>query len=175
MRAHPSKLMEQQAKSLHLPYEVIDLQEPFEKSYEEALVRLKETYGVETIVTGDIAEVMEQPNWITNRCKAVGLKAFLPLWHLDREVILNKLVQYHFKVIFSCVKAPWFTVDWLGREITLESIQSLKELHAINAVDLCGENGEYHTIVLNGPGYSEEIPFRRTETYEDKGTFLFNF
>ena len=118
---------------------------------------MKNNFDVETIVTGDIAEVMQQPNWITLRCKAVGLNAFLPLWQLDREEILLKLIDYNFNAIISYAKEPWFTEKWIGRKITHELIQELKELHQLNGVDICGENGEYHTIVIDGPDYQYSV------------------
>lgn len=157
MKAHPSRIMKAQASALGLPYEQIPLEKPFEKSYEDELLKFKNDLGIETVVTGDIDEVMGQPNWITVRCKAIGITPFLPLWKLDREMILRKILHYQFKVVISYVKEPWFTEDWNGREITMKLIEELKELNLKNGVDLCGENGEYHTIVLDGPGYNFQI------------------
>ncbi len=156
-RAHPVIAMQKQAQALNIPYEVIPVGEPYKRSYEEALRKIKNRCQVETVVTGDIAEINGQPNWITQRSKPAGVSVFLPLWHMKREKILTKLCALGYTIIFSCVKEPWFTDEWLGRKINKETQKELAVLHKEKGVDMCGENGEYHTLVLNGPDYNKRL------------------
>ena len=155
--AHPIHFMKQQAQALNIPHVVILVQEPFKESYEAAIAQLRETYGIDTLVTGDIAEVHGNSNWITERSKPSGMNVYLPLWHLEREHILQKLIELDFKTIFSCVKEPWFGKEWLGKEVSYEILEKLKVIHQLKGLDICGEQGEYHTLVLDGPEYKQEL------------------
>lgn len=172
LRAHPSEVMEQQAKSLEIPYEFVLIEEPYDESYEKEIALLKEKYGIDTIVTGDIAEVNGNSNWITERCKSCGVDVFLPLWHLDRKQILQKMINLKFNIVFSCVKEPWFTKDWLGRELNEEAVDELEIIHKDTGLDICGENGEYHTLVVNGPGYTTSIEIGNWSILDDNGVYL---
>lgn len=153
-KAHPIEVMQMQAKALGLPYITIPINEPYKESYEAAIKKLKDEHGINTLITGDIEEIHGNNNWISERSRPAGVEVFLPLWHLSREILMQKIIAVGFKVVFSCVKRPWFDESWLGREISLET---LVDLRRIDNLDLCGEQGEYHTLVLNGPGYKNEI------------------
>jgi diphthine-ammonia ligase len=155
--AHPIQVMTQQAKALNLPHVIVPVNEPYKESYEEAIAGIKLMYDIQTIVTGDIAEIHGNTNWITERSAPSGVQVYLPLWHLEREQILQRLIALNFKTIFSCVKEPWFTSEWLGRSLTIETLHQLKILHERNGLDLCGEQGEYHTLVLDGPEYTYRL------------------
>jgi uncharacterized protein (TIGR00290 family) len=156
-RAHPLHFMKQQAHALNIPHVVISVNEPYKESYENAIAEIKKKYAIETIVTGDIAEIHGNTNWITDRSKPSGINVFLPLWHLEREQILNKLFDLNFKILFSCVKEPWFTTSWLSRELNAESLKELNSIHKLKGLDICGEQGEYHTLVLDSPEYHSEL------------------
>lgn len=156
-RAHPISVMEMQSKALGISHAIVAVNEPYKESYEEAIMQIKNQYQVDTIVTGDIAEIHGNTNWMTERSKPAGVNVLLPLWHLDRQQILNKLFASGFKIIFSCVKEPWFTSDWLGKELTQEVVTELTKIHELKGLDICGEQGEYHTLVLDGPLYKKEI------------------
>jgi len=153
-KAHPIEIMKLQAEALSLPYFLIPVGEPYKESYEKANKELKEQQGIDTLITGDIAEVHGNSNWITDRSKPAGVNVVLPLWHLDREQLLKRLFSLNFKVIFSCVKEPWFTAEWLGRELNENTVE---EMRTIDNLDLCGEQGEFHTLVLDGPSYKSAI------------------
>lgn len=156
-RAHPLAVMKKQAEALGVPHAVIAVNEPYKESYEEAIMQIKNQYQIDTIVTGDIAEIHGNTNWMTERSKPAGVNVLLPLWHLGRQQILNQLFASGFKIIFSCVKEPWFTSDWLGKELTKEVVLELTKIHELKGLDICGEQGEYHTLVLDGPLYKKEI------------------
>jgi diphthine-ammonia ligase len=159
--AHPLFIMEAQSLALNLPYRTITISEPFRENYEEAIASFKIKYGVDTLVTGDISQVDGFPNWIRERSLPSGMKVFTPLWEKDRRVILNRLLSLHFQVIFSGVKKPWLTEDWLGREMTNSSLEQLNILGQETGLDLCGEQGEYHTLVLDGPSFYKRIEIER--------------
>jgi diphthine-ammonia ligase len=155
--AHPIQLIKLQSEALKIQHESIVITFPYEKGYEDALLYVKNKYNVHTIVTGDIAEVQGNSNWIKERCTPLNLNVLLPLWHLDRTAILNRLFQLNFEVILTCVKAPWFDSSWLGKQLNSETILDFHKINEKYPLDFCGENGEYHTMVLDGPNYTKKI------------------
>jgi uncharacterized protein (TIGR00290 family) len=158
--AHPLLIMDAQSQALNLPHRTLTISEPFQENYEKAIASIKTKYEVDTLVTGDIAEVDGFPNWIRECSQPSGMKVFTPLWEKDRKTILNRLLSLRFQVIFSGVKKPWLTEDWLGREITDSSLEQLRVLGRETGLDLCGEQGEYHTLVLDGPIFNKRIEIR---------------
>ena len=155
--AHPLGFMEYQAEALELPHYTLEVKEPFKESYERAIHSLREKYGIGTLITGDIAEVDGNPNWIRECSEYSGMDVLTPLWGADRNELISRLISYKFKVIFSCVKKPWFTSDWLGMELNEDSLEQLRKIKIRTGLDICGEQGEYHTLVLDGPPFKKSI------------------
>ncbi|SDT89738.1 MJ0570-related uncharacterized domain-containing protein [Verrucomicrobium sp. GAS474] len=167
--AHPLPVLAAQAASLGLPHRVVPIEgTDYAARYEEALHALRGE-GIATVITGDIAEVGGQPNWIEARCRALreaGRPAPVlrrPLWGRDREALLRALLAARFEVRFSHVKAPWFTPEWHGRPLDAAAVEALKAIRAdprlAPPLDLCGEEGEYHTLVVDGPGFARPVAF----------------
>ena len=55
------------------------------------------------------------------------------------------------------MRRPWFDEEWLGRELDIDCLKSLKALSDEYEIDLCGENGEYHTMVVDAPIFKEKL------------------
>ncbi len=155
--AHPVSFMKLQAEALALPHWLWPVHEPFHEGYEAGLHWLKATMGIDTVVTGDIAEVAGHPNWIRERARPVGMNVLTPLWGRDRSELLQRLLALQFKVIFSCVKTRWLGAEWVGRDLDPEAIASLRALRQQNGLDLCGEEGEYHTLVTDAPEFNRRV------------------
>ncbi len=146
-----------QSQSLGIPHLFLEIGEPFAQQYELQLEKLKTQLGVSVVISGDISEVHGAPNWITDRAAAVGMETLLPLWHADRKTVLQQLVATGFEVIITLVKNPWLPESFVGKTLDAALIDELSMLHAENGMDICGENGEFHTMTLNGPGYRSPI------------------
>ena len=155
--AHPLKLMAAQAEALRLPHRVMEIVEPFEAGYRQAISQLCRSEGLSAIVTGDIAEVAGMPNWVRQCCRGLDVEVFMPLWHRARGEIMDAVLAAGIKPVLSCVKRPWFTADWLGRVIGGPCLEELRRLGQRTGLDLCGENGEYHTMVMDGPEFRESL------------------
>ncbi|HUZ08331.1 MAG TPA: hypothetical protein VMV89_12710, partial [Candidatus Paceibacterota bacterium] len=139
--AHPPDFIKMQAQALALPHYILPISEPFEKSYETALVRLRDEMGICMVITGDIAEVNGSPNWIRERSRPVGMKVHTPLWGRDRLTLLRQQLASGFKVVFSCVNTRWLTAGWVGRELDDAAIADLRSVRDRTGLDLCGEEG----------------------------------
>jgi uncharacterized protein (TIGR00290 family) len=164
--AHPVAVMKLQADALGLPHFVWPVNAPFAESYEAGLRWLRETMHIDTVITGDIAEVGGSPNWIRERSRAAGLNVLTPLWGRDRLTLLRQLLAAGFMVIFSCIKTQWLTPAWVGRQLDEAAIAELLLLRGQNGLDLCGEEGEYHTLVTDAPDFQRHVQFGTADMRE---------
>lgn len=155
--AHPISFMKYQAQALGLPHYLLKIDEPFKENYENAILHLKERDRIDTLITGDIAEVDGLPNWIRERSEYSNVNVLTPLWGCDRFEVIDQFLSYKFKAIFSCVKKPYFTEEWLGMELDKDSFKRLRAISAETGLDICGERGEYHTLVVDGPPFKKKI------------------
>jgi diphthine-ammonia ligase len=155
--AHPVAIMKLQAEALGLRHLILPVAEPFDKSYEAHLHTLRNEMGIDVVITGDIAEVGGSPNWIRERSRPVGMQVHTPLWGRDRETLLADLSRLGFEVRFSCIKKRWLTESWVGRVLDDEAVAELRAVRERTGLDLCGEEGEYHTLVTNSPQFARPI------------------
>ena len=154
---HPVPVMELQAKSIGIPLLKLPVKEPFEKTYHEACAKLVEM-GIEGIVTGDIYVVDElHGRWMDKVTEGLDLKVIMPLWEEDTGKVLDEEVSSGFKSVFTCLLKKYFTEEWAGRELNMNSVKDLKALAKDKGMDPCGENGEYHTMTVDGPIFKEKI------------------
>ena len=86
------------------------------------------------------------------------MKALFPLWKKDTNTLARELIDLDFKAIVVCVNEAYLDDSYLGRVIDPDFIDSLP-----TNVDPCGENGEYHTFVFDGPIFKEPITFELGE------------
>ena len=130
----------------------------YEQEFKKALLQMR-AKGVEGVVTGDVYDVaMHEAGWLDRVCKEMGLKPLKPLWHRDTGQIINEFISAGFKATVVRTKNEVLGSEWLGREINR---QFLAELPA--SVDPCGENGEFHTFVTDGPIFKNSIEILETE------------
>ena len=154
---HPLPIMELQAKSIGIPLLKLKVKEPYEKSYNEAISKLVDM-GIEGIVTGDIYVVDDlHGRWMDKVTKGLDISVIMPLWEQDTSKVLDEEISSGFRSVFTCLGRQWFTEDWLGRELNKNSVKDLKALAKEKGMDPCGENGEYHTMTIDGPIFKETI------------------
>ncbi len=171
--SHPLSIMKYQSEAIKTPFIWERLDPPYEKSYRQAILELKAEYGIEAVVTGDISYVDAfHGNWIDDICKGTGVEVIKPLWEKPRKALMEDLLASGFKVMFSCVKEPWLTADWVGKIITPELLKDMEALHDKNGLDLCGENGEYHTMTLDAPFFTETIEVPKFKTKKTENGYI---
>ena len=165
--AHPTELMELQAQKIGMPIEFVPISEPYKQNYRQQIETIRDT-GIEILITGDISTVDGMPNWIEE--VAAGLvEVHKPLWELDRHTILDTLISNKFKVICSLAYKKHFQQTITGRYFDAELISELKQL----PIDACGEQGEYHTWVLDAPFFKAPVQLTGTRVIEaDKYCYL---
>jgi len=155
-QAHDLDLMAFQARALGLPHRRMVVSFPYQQGYERALADLLAS-GIDCVVTGDIAEVDGHPNFIASCAERVGMRVALPLWGIDRREHVKEIVALGFDVVLTYVNEPWLDAAWVGRHLDPQALTELEQLSRTNGLDLAGENGEYHSMVLAGPGFHARL------------------
>ncbi|MNS43971.1 ATP-binding region [compost metagenome] len=150
----------------------MEINEPFKEGYEAAIQNLKNDLGIELLISGDIDEVNNFPSWIKERSEAVGMEVYTPLWQIDRMELINRIPNEDFRVIFSLVRKPWFTSSWVGDRINPSKIDQLSMFRELKGIDICGEQGEYHTLVLDGPIFNKTMVIQESHI-EAKSDFYY--
>lgn len=147
-----SKLIALQARAMGLPILQPKVTwETYEAGFKDALEKLK-LKGITGLVTGDIY-LQEHKDWIDRVCGESGVRAVLPLWEMDTVQLLNDFIEAGFKAIIVSVKAKFLGKEWLGRQVDKKLASELGQL----GVDVCGEAGEFHTFVYDGPSFKKPV------------------
>jgi uncharacterized protein (TIGR00290 family) len=174
-KAHPLRLMELQAKAAGIPHTIAVVDEPYGENYVKALAGLKRLH-ISCIVTGDIDEVSGHPNFMEEYCRSAGMALEAPLWQMKREEIFSMLMDEKIDFSFTCVqKQIPAAAGWVGKKFNDELYWHLVIQSAISGMDLCGENGEYHTMVTNAPFFNGTICLNSVSVEEDEKYFFARF
>ena len=88
-------------------------------------------------------------------CRDLDIELYMPLWKQSSAGIINQILEAGFEVILASVKASLFSDEWLGRKIDVDFVKDLNDLDS--SIDPCGESGEFHTLVTDGPIFKERI------------------
>lgn len=140
----------------------------YEQDFKSAIAVLK-TEGIEAGVFGDIY-LMEHRTWIERVCDEMGIQAIFPLWGDTTVLLGNELVDAGFEPLVVSVHQDHLTKDFLGRIFNHDMIQELQKL---DGIDLCAENGEFHSFVVNGPAFKHPVAYEKSKVYfQDKHWFL---
>lgn len=154
-----AELLDAQSQSIGIPMVKQETTpNTYEQDFKKALLKMK-AKGVGGIVTGDVYDVaLHEAGWLDGVCKAVGLEPVRPLWHRDTGQIVNEFVNAGFKATVVRTKNEVLGLEWLGREVNKQFLAALPA-----NVDPCGENGEFHTFVTDGPNFKNRIDILESE------------
>ncbi len=125
----------------------------YREVFVEALQYLKEQ-GVEIGVFGDI-DFEPHREWIQSVCAEAGLTALLPLWGENQEALAREFIRTGFKSTVIATRASFLGQEWLGRTFNLKFLQDVARVKP--PVTPCGEAGEFHTLVVNGPIFQKSL------------------
>ncbi len=153
-------LLERQAESLGIPLKLGFIpasadNETYEKAMAKVLIQLKEE-GIDTIAFGDIF-LEDIREYREKMLRKLGMRGLFPLWMEDTHHLAEEFIELGFRAVVISSFYPRL----LGMEYDR---QFLEELKAIGEdIDPCGERGEFHTFVYDGPLFSHPIRFRKGE------------
>lgn len=147
-------LLERIAAALELPLLLCPpTGEAYHLAFEEGLRRAM-AMGAEACVFGDI-DIEDNAAWCRARCEAAGLSACFPLWQRNRVENTREAVSLGYRCVVKCVRNGVLPQEYLGRVMDEEMIRDMDS----RGIDVCGENGEYHTIVLDGPLFHRPVGY----------------
>lgn len=153
-RSHgiPFAILEAQANAMKIPLHCISSSwGNYEVNFTNALKELKQRFELTHSVFGDI-DLQAHRDWEEKVCAAAGLTAILPLWKKDRKELVMQMLDAGIKtIIVSCNEQ--MGKNFIGELITPERINELESM----GIDACGENGEYHTLVIDCPLFQQAI------------------
>ena len=165
----PSGILDAQSDAIGIPLvKQKATPETYENDFKGALLKLK-AKGAEGLVTGDIYEVAgHEEGWLGRVLKEVGLKPIKPLWMGDTKQIYLDYLKTGFKATVVRTKLEKLGVEWLGRTLDKKFYDDILKL---GNVDPCGEGGEYHTVVTDGPTFKKKIEILETQKHKLDGGF----
>ena len=148
-------LLEMQAKSLGLPLEKILIKknttnEQYEHKMRQVLTKYL-TAGVTSVVFGDIFPD-DLREYRENKLKKIGMTAIFPLWKMNTEVLAKIFIKLGFKAVITCIDTQHLNKVFAGMTFDNKLLLKLPP-----DVDPCGENGEFHSFVYDGPMFKYRI------------------
>jgi uncharacterized protein (TIGR00290 family) len=155
-------LLERQANSLGLPLrEVLISKGATNREYETAMAEAFSIYrdeGIDSIVFGDL--FLEDIKTYREQFLARhNMRGLFPVWKRETADFIREFIQLGFKAVVTCVDSKVLNQSFAGRIIDDRFVSSLPA-----HVDPCGENGEFHTFVYDGPIFTSEVKFSIGET-----------
>ncbi|MFX1293802.1 MAG: diphthine--ammonia ligase [Promethearchaeota archaeon] len=149
------KLIIAQSQAIEIP--IVQIQttwNTYEREFKVALRRIKKM-GIEGVVFGDISEVPGHGKWVDKVCSEVGLIPIRPLWGHDPKQVLRDFINNDFEATVIKVKSDLLGEQWLGRSVDKRFLSDLLDFKG--EINLCGELGEYHTYITDGPIFKKHI------------------
>jgi uncharacterized protein (TIGR00290 family) len=164
-------LVERQAASLGLPLDVVLFtpnasNETYETAMRQTLSKYQQL-GVTAVVSGDIF-LDELRKSREDKLAQLGLTGIFPLWKRDTRELAEMLVNRGFKALITCVDTAVLDRQFLGRVIDAQFLATLPAV-----VDPCGENGEYHSFVFDGPIFREPVRHTPGEVTSLDGRYFY--
>ena len=150
-------LLEVQAESIGIPLQTIELPEqPTMVEYEQTMMKkihqLK-SEGYDHAIFGDIF-LEDLKNYREQKLKEASIECLFPLWQIDTTDLIKEFIALGFKAIVVCINEHYLDKSFCGRLIDESFINDLP-----GNVDVCGENGEFHSFVFDGPIFKQSINF----------------
>jgi len=152
------ELLDAQAKAIGLPLEKVFVsQRSSNEEYQEkmsACLLAHKARGITGCVFGDIF-LEDLKRWREENLARVGLHGIFPLWKIDSRKLIGEFISLGFGSVICCVNDAYLGEDAVGRNINAEFIASLPP-----EVDVCGENGEFHSFAFAGPVFKQSVRFK---------------
>jgi uncharacterized protein (TIGR00290 family) len=160
-------LLEAQVAALGLPLHRVFVPTPCSDEVYGDLMRTSlaqaEADGVSHVIFGDIF-LEDVRAYREARLREAGMTACFPLWLSDTTVLAHQMIESGLRAVITCVDPRQAPRDIIGRDYDEELLGLLPD-----SVDPCGENGEFHTFVWDGPMFARPIEISLGETVERDG------
>lgn len=153
-------VIKKQAGALGIPI----AQRPTTKdTYEAEFTKMLRDFkreGIEGGVFGDI-DFSPHREWIERVCGVAGITFHLPLWQESQKKLMEEFIDAGFQAVVVAVKAELLGEEALGRKVDRKFLAYLAALD--KGITPCGEAGEYHTLVIDGPLFQKRLEITKSE------------
>ncbi|MFO7447020.1 MAG: diphthine--ammonia ligase [Ignavibacteriaceae bacterium] len=155
------ELLDKQAESLGLPlHKLLMPSNPDMEVYNSMMKKTLEEFKDQDICTGIFGDIFLEDlrRYREEQFHGMGMQVGFPLWQYPTGKLVKEFIQLGFKAVVVCVNGNYLDKSFAGREIDFDFLKDLPE-----NVDPCGENGEYHSFVYDGPVFGKPVNFTRGE------------
>ncbi|VAW74617.1 COG2102: Predicted ATPases of PP-loop superfamily [hydrothermal vent metagenome] len=170
MHAVRIELLQMQAESIGLPLEIIEIPYPCSNADYEKIMGLfidkVKVKNIECFVFGDLF-LEDIRAYREDQLKDTGITPVFPLWNIPTQKLAKEMIEQGLKAVVTCIDPKQIGSQYVGKIFDLEFLESLPE-----QTDPCGENGEFHSYVYEGPMFNHNINIEIGEVVERDG-FVF--
>ena len=156
-----AEVIKAQAEAIGIP---IVQQRMSRETYQTEFIKMLRAFKQEGIEGGVFGDIDFNPHreWIEKVCRAAGITPHLPLWLENQAKLMREFVDSGFEAIVVAAKADLFGEEVLGQKVDKGFITHLEELSKTKKITPCGEAGEYHTLVIDGPLFKKRLEILKT-------------
>lgn len=164
-------LLQAQADALDLPVRIVSIppasgNETYELRMGRTLDEAKAA-GMRAVAFGDLF-LADVRDYRERMLAGIGMSAVFPLWELPTSELARQFIASGYRAVLTCVDTEQLDPSFAGREYDAALLKDLPP-HA----DPCGENGEFHTFVYDGPGFRAPVAWRRGESVLRESRFQY--
>ena len=161
-----AELLKLQASLIGMPLvqkEVSPDMKEYEEEFKQAVSELQ-AKGIKAMVFGDVY-LEEHRSWVERVSKDLGIQPIEPLWGIPPDKVVEDFINLGFKAIVVSAQAKVLGKEFIGRLVDRSLLQELKK----RQICPCGENGEFHTFVIDGPIFKKKIEITKSQTVLKEG------
>jgi uncharacterized protein (TIGR00290 family) len=166
-----SELLEKQASAIGIGLEKVFISkngsnDEYEAKMRQALEK-QAALGVSGVIFGDIF-LEDLKKYREDKLSAVKMKGIFPIWKANTAALANKFLDHGFRAVITCVDTKVMPREFAGRQFDESFLYDRP-----SGVDPCGENGEFHSFVYDGPIFRERVNFTLGDTVMRENRFCY--
>ena len=166
-----TELLHRQAFALGLPLQIVRIpaaatNDAYEERMAEMLAGVRAA-GVHVVAFGDLF-LEDVRRYREERLASVGMSAVFPLWGMDTAALAERFISTGYRAVLTCVDGDQLDASFCGRAFDPALLADLPA-----GVDPCGERGEFHSFVYDGPAFSEPVRWHPGETVVREERFVY--
>lgn len=161
-------VIRKQADALDIP---IMQQRTEGDNYEAQFITMLKVFNKEGVEGGVFGDIDFNPHreWIERVCAEAGMTPYLPLWGGNQKKLMEEFIDSGFVAVVIAAKDEFFGEEVLGQKIDRDFLNRLEKLSKRKKITTCGEAGEYHTLVIDGPIFKKRLEIMESRHVEREG------
>ena len=167
MHAVSDRLLRAQARAVGFPLQELEIPYPCsDAEYARVMERFlaeAATHGIKEIAFGDLA-LENIRRYREEKMRNTGIEPVFPIWGTPTNILSKELIKAGFRMLVTCIDPRAVPRKLIGREYDKTFLEELPD-----GVDPCGENGEFHTFVFDGPIFKEPLQVQPGRIVERDG------